>query len=111
MALDERAEGWQRDDTMVFICQQCRPEAGQQWVRETRRRLYGSVAKDTLTVTVSGCVRTCPEDGVAVVLAGPHGRCRQWSVPPNASDAVRILRGHLSPRPTATARAHRGGER
>ncbi|WBB58906.1 hypothetical protein O7599_25290 [Streptomyces sp. WMMC500] len=105
MSLQESADGRPRHDAMLFVCRRCRPEAGDAWVREFRSRLYGLLGRDSLTVAASGCVRTCPEDGVAAVLAGPRGGCREWSVPPDVSAAVTLLYGHLTRPATANAGA------
>lgn len=83
--------GVQRDGGVVLICGRCRPEPVDGWARDVRQQVYARVGPQTMTVTVSGCVRTCPEGQVAVVLAGSG--CREWAVDPDSEGARKLVDG------------------
>lgn len=83
MWLGSEDNGVLRSDQLVVVCDRCRPESETRgWVSKLRRRLHARDRNDTVTVTISGCVRTCPlQSGrTAVVLAGAAVGCREWAV-------------------------------
>ncbi|WP_163511774.1 hypothetical protein [Fodinicola acaciae] len=88
---DEVEVGVQRDGDVVLICGRCRPEPVDGWVRQVRQQVYARVGPQAVTVTVSGCVRTCPAGQVAVVLAGSG--CREWAVTPDGDGARKLVDG------------------
>jgi dissimilatory sulfite reductase (desulfoviridin) alpha/beta subunit len=88
--------GRQRDGDVVMICGRCRPDDGEAWARQIRQRLYARLGPKAVTVTVSGCVRSCPAGQVAVVLAGREG-CREWAVEPaRLEQTERLVEGLVS---------------
>jgi hypothetical protein len=81
--LGSEDNGVLRSDQLVVVCDRCRPESeARGWVARLRRRLYARSGSGSVTVTVSGCVRTCPLQAgkTAVVLAGATVGCREWAV-------------------------------
>jgi hypothetical protein len=77
------AWGWQRRrEAVLMVCGRCRPDEDRSWVRAVRHRLYGVFGSKALTVTVSGCVGTCPEGRIAVVLANAGGGCWDLAIAP-----------------------------
>jgi hypothetical protein len=79
-----------------MVCGRCRPQEDDAWVRSLRQRLYATLGSGAVTVTVSGCVRTCPAGKIAVVLAGPGHGCREWAILPESLGGTQELAELLS---------------
>lgn len=65
---------------LVAVCDRCAPDQTGRVVRALRRRLTELIGRRSPIVTSTGCLRTCPQDGVAVISATPR-ECREWAVP------------------------------
>lgn len=68
---------------MVLVCDRCmREDDVPGWVRGVRKWVYQLADRDAVTVTTSGCTRTCPTGRIAVLLLTPAEGCLEWAVPP-----------------------------
>lgn len=79
-----------------MVCGRCRPDGCDDWVRRLRASLYRLIGRERLTVTVSGCLRTCPEDRVAVLLVSPSVGCREWALCPESAEQTRHITALLA---------------
>ncbi|GAA1993221.1 hypothetical protein GCM10009754_85500 [Amycolatopsis minnesotensis] len=84
--------GWRpRRGAVLMVCGRCESSKDDAWVRRLRALMYAMLGREAVTVTVSGCVRSCPRGKVAVVLASPTRGCWEWAAPPESEACARYL--------------------
>lgn len=74
-----RGDARRRTDEVLLVCARCQPGAAESWVRRLRRRAYERFGSDAVTVSLTGCLRNCPDQGVALTFASARG-CWEWPV-------------------------------
>lgn len=80
---------------MLLVCGRCRQD-DDWWVRDLRKHMYATLGREAMTVTVSGCVRSCPAGKVAVVFASPTRGCWEWAIVPESAAETQALTSLLS---------------
>lgn len=69
---------------MVLVCDRCaRDHDVPAWVRGVRRWIYQLTRRESVTVIMSDCTRTCPAGRIAMLLLTPTEGCLEWAVPPD----------------------------
>ncbi|WP_165436364.1 hypothetical protein [Amycolatopsis suaedae] len=92
-----------RADSVLLVCGRCREHDTGAWVRDLRRDMYALLGRDAITVTVSGCVKSCPAEGVAVLLAGADG-CWSGTADPDSAGGTARLTARLTHPSTGVGR-------